>query len=814
MRMEVLLAFSLCWAVSWAAEPDTPADLLGDPLPPGASARLGTARFRTSGDVAAVAVSPDGRWVAWGGESGLRVCESATGKLVFPTTDRGDDEEAVHAIEFSSDGRWLLSGGDTEDLCLWDLKTWNVRTLKGHESTARHVTFSRNGQQAASCDEDGVLILWDIAQGIVLRKFSSDEENISAVAFSHDGRQLACGLDEGRLKLLDVQNLNALLTVEGHGQSVKTLTFSPDGSRLATAGDDSTVRVWEARELRPVWAGETNNAIDKVLFSKDGATVFTADEDGYIQLWDATTGQSKRRFLTGGEPGETSLYAMALSPDEKTLYCGGDAPYLCIMDVETGRPVERCAGHQEPPRQLTFSPDSQTLASGSMDGTMRVWDVATGRQKFVRHVATGWESHPVFSTDNKRVACAGLQVLHIWDAESGMPLAFGRGAPNAVQHMICCPDGRGPLTFSGDRLALWSFEDGRALPVGTPPEEAPPGGESDSNLVDLKVAFDGRTLFAAGNKIRCIDLSTGKDFTPEGFDLQPPLAVSGDGRWLVGNSPDGPAIYEAASLKKVLALDLRGEASDVPLVFSPDNRFLLVCSNAERHAVLLDTFTRKKVGALSAGDGHFISAERSPDGRWLALGHSDTTILVFRWETLLQKVEPQADATENLDATYEALAGEPEKAFEAIGRFLHAGKAGIDYLDAKLQPVRADPATVETLVAELNNDDFTVREKATVSLLGLGLLAESHLRKTRAESQQLEVQKRVDAILQDLALPLVRSKELLRNLRVIGILENANSKESRAALEKRKGGEAGSVEGQAINAALQRMSRRHPATPR
>ena len=496
MRFLVVLTVVAAAAALGAEEHEavrTDAD--GDPLPSKAVARLGTTRFRTTGEVYAVSASANGTYVAWGGSAGLQVC-NAKGKKLFAGHSR--DAEEILTVRFSPDSRFLAVGGELGHVYLYETGTWKKRLLKGHEGGIYHFAFSPDGKRLASTDDAGELILWNLSRGVAERTFAPEDLQPHAVAFAPDGKHIACGMWEGPIVLLNASTLVEQVRTAGHGDDVRDLSFSPDGRLLASCSDDMSLRVWKAETLRPVWAGEANDLVSSLLFTPDGKTILTADEEGYVRVWDTVTGQEKRRHLINSEPGMTYLYDLALSSDGKRLYCAGDTGDLALLDFQSGQRIHVCAGHRSPPLQLAFSPDSKLLASGAMDGSIRVWDVATGRQRFMRAVPTDWDTRPVFSSDSKRIAACGMEVVHIWDAQMGTPVAFGQGSSNYSNRLVSSPDGQGLMALSGNRLVLWSFEDGHRLPE---PGAANNGKEGDDeeepvDVGELHLIFDQRTLLA------------------------------------------------------------------------------------------------------------------------------------------------------------------------------------------------------------------------------------------------------------------------------------------------------------------------------
>ncbi len=168
------------------------------------------------------------------------------------------------------------------------------------------------------------------------------------------------------------------------------MAFSPDGKTLASTSNDTTVRLWDGAtgESRATLKGHEEQ-VYAVAFSPDGKTLASAGGNpfevgdllnplrpGELRLWDAATGEP-RATLKGHE---STVYAVAFSPDGKTLASAGVDPLnpgrpgvLRLWDAATGEPRATLKGHAGAVHAVAFSPDGKTLASASTDTTMRLW---------------------------------------------------------------------------------------------------------------------------------------------------------------------------------------------------------------------------------------------------------------------------------------------------------------------------------------------------------------------------------------------------------------------------------------------------------
>ncbi len=216
-------------------------------------------------------------------------------------------------------------------------------------------------------------------------------------------------------------------------------------------------------------------------------------------------------------------------------------------------------------------------------------------------------------------------------------------------------------------------------------------------------------------------------------------------------------------------------------------------------------FFELRLRALSDRQGGFVySAAFSPDGKTLAAEGYNTTVLIWQ----LPEVYSGGPLTAKLDAKelqslWDGLAkDDAAKAYKAVGTLILGGKEAVPFLHEQLQPA-PNAQRVARLLADLDSDEFAVREKASNDLEQLGDQAESALRKALASQPSAEVQRRVEDLLNKLSAPAKR----LRIQRAVMVLEQIGSPEAKELLETLSKGADGALLTEEAKAARKRM---HP----
>jgi WD40 repeat protein len=625
---------------------------------------------------ASVALSPDGRrvaWSNWGGEIWLRevggaellhenlrspahVALSADGKLLVAATQgrrlqtwdalTGKPAAAyrggvVHFswIGFSPDGKYLVGGGESPDeplAAVWRVgKPQPQNKLKGNPVPVEFASISPDSKTLATSGRNSIL-LWDLATGEKRSQTDNTDAAVTRIQFSPDGALLASAGDDkndGVVTLWDAATGKVVGTLAGHGRDVRALAFTHDGKTLATGGGDGSVRLWDVASRKqtslvqesravPVVEGQAA-ALLAVAYAPDGSSVATADEDGQVNVY----GMSPPRLLRSWLAHADAAAALVYSPDGKTLVSGGYDKVIKFWNPQTGELIRSLSGHKGWVLSLAFSHDGQTLASGSYDRSIRLWNVADGveRKQLAGHKATVRSLE--FSHDDRLLASASAdQTVRLWDAASGQQQATLSGHGAVVRSVAFSSDDR--LLASGGEdqtIKLWN--------VGTHDLRATLSGHKD---VVSAVAFAQQTLVSAGwdRTIRTWDVDSqqmrSNNMVSPNVTRIVALSLTADGRRMVSGSDQSLILWKSA------AVDAQATASFGPYTapprsaaFSPDGKSLAVAAGGaeETDFYLYDRATAAEKYHVTF-PGTVRSIAFAPAGDVLALGSADRQLLL------------------------------------------------------------------------------------------------------------------------------------------------------------------------------------------
>jgi len=411
-----------------------------------------------------IAFSPDGSEICSTcleqrpNQQEVRVWDIATmtqkGRLAGHTLSAG-------FVCYSPDGKTLASGSLDSTIRLWDVEKQATRAvIAEHGSFVLGLAWSPDGRMLASCSADSTVRLWDAKTGAAIAVLSGFEGWVQSVAFSPDGNSLAARNAAGHVRVWRLSDRDRR-TISDHTADVFDVRFSADGNWLLSASWDHTVRLRDARNfetsqvfrghIAPIWGAD---------ISPDNQTIISVGVDG-ARVWDVATGTQRARI----KPNELTV-DVRISPDGKR-FAISQWRRVHIYDIATLQELAVCTGHAELTTECCWSPDGLTIASASMDGSVRLWDPNTGQQTRVLVQGLGRVPSVTFRSDGKAIAIGGEdRIVRLINVADGELIAKFEGHEDAVFNVRFSPDGKMLFSSSADRsIRIWEIATTRTLAV-------------------------------------------------------------------------------------------------------------------------------------------------------------------------------------------------------------------------------------------------------------------------------------------------------------------------------------------------------------
>jgi RNA polymerase sigma factor (sigma-70 family) len=715
------------------------------------------------------------------------------------------------------------------------------------------LAFTPDGKQLAVYDDRGILSTWDPATGREMQQFAAADRGShpawgDTVAFSPDGQTVAVSSTgpPGKppaavLRLLDRAGKERC-RIRDKAPGCPAVAFSPDSRSLAYAATDGKVRLADAatgKEVRTLGDPQRTSFLAALAFSPDGKTLATRGYDQAIRLWDAASGREVRQLtlsLLSLQTGTARRFfgpeflspagTLAFSPDGKFLAAADPAGRARLWEVATG--AETHTGHAGAVTAIDFTSGGRAVRSLGSDRTVRQWRPGSGEQTARFQLPAG-AADAILSPGGKVAAfsIARDKVL-LWDVEAGREILRIEAPMNSPGCIGCVaprtlafsPDGKWLARWSsGGIVRVWDAASGRKRHTLTPPQWQEEHFRLPEEHTGVSFSPDG-TLLAALRTARgkdplppsvCIwDLADGRllrhlDGLPAGIAS---LAFAPDGRTLaLGHDTGEVSTRELASGRQRAVIRSGPDRPVSVLAYSPDGKVL--AGAKDRRVYFWDVRTGKELETRQGHSLEVVSAAFSPDGRTLVSGSKDSTALVWDVVGLRPDPKPVSLNERELAACWQALPGDAERAWVAMNRLAAAPSQAVALLREQLRPASVDAGRIDRRIADLEDAEFAVRERASAELEKLGELAGPAIRRALAANPPLESRRRLEALREKLDGRKL-SAETLRAIRAAELLEQINSPEARALLERLAGGAPGTTLTREARAALDRLRRATP----
>ncbi len=604
-----------------------------------------------------------------------------------------------------------------------------------------------------------------------------------------------------------------------------------DGSALLLA------TTFDGKEIRRT--GGKGDRLYGPRFSGDGRFLTASSKHGTIRVWDASTGKVAHEFkaLAGG------VERVALSHAGKLLAAAGPADdAIHIWDLEKSKEMHSFAGHRSGPLSVVFSKDGKSVFTTNREGiyaslsrrpaewSLREWDPATGKERRVaKEDLKGRVIYADFSHDGRLLALVTQDgTLRLWDAAAGKELrrwtvpvaAAAFRTPDGqiesqsqadIREPQFSPDGR-VLFAGGGRDATihrWDTTTGEELSSLQTPDGANAGIALPSPAGDKTVLVT--ELSQGPCHMILMDATTGQVVRQlwEGKGMRYAWDMSPDGRTLAVSEGAAPAFVEVASGRGRGGLE-NDVGKTANLMFSPDGRLLAVVG--ENEVRLWRVATGDLVGRLEGCGGQADCLAFSPDSKRLAVSEGRNTVLIYDVDALAATAPPPAALTEKELAGFwnDLSAADGARAFRALGRLSADPVRVVAFVMARWKPApELDARRIDRLLADLDDDEFAVREEATEELERHTPKTEEAMRRALLAGASAEAAHRIHQIMKDLQTPQTSppSPELA-NLRVVELLETCGTngaKEARAFLRGLADGPADAQLTREARTALVRM---------
>jgi WD40 repeat protein len=273
-----------------------------------------------------------------------------------------------------------------------------------------------------ACISNGRLTIWN-PRSSHARVGASQDAQIVAAAFAANGSTLAVVDARGVVSLWDLAEWRRWAEIPPRGGMAEALAFSRDSTTLATT-DGSGVRLWDVTTANPSAGPRLDlHGVTSLAFAADGRTLVVGTVDGAVGLWDSAHGRQSARFRAH----PYHVKSLAISDDGRVLATASPHDRIArLWDAGAGRLLKELDGRSQL-QAVAFAPGDRELVTAGFDGTVRLWDVATGDSRWVLTERDGPVSALAFSADGRTLACGGSATIRLYRLDVASQTASRKG---------------------------------------------------------------------------------------------------------------------------------------------------------------------------------------------------------------------------------------------------------------------------------------------------------------------------------------------------------------------------------------------------
>jgi WD40 repeat protein len=502
------------------------------------------------------------------------------------------------------------------------------------------LAFAADGRHVLVGDADGAVRVWDPATRTKVAEAADGHHGaVTAVAVSPDGRLAATGGADLSVRLWRPESLEQVLApMKAHSNWVTSLAFRPGGTQLVSAGQDRTIVFWDVRSGRRVGEPVQSGAgrLRSLAFSPDGRVMYAASEDRTVRQWNLDDPGDRGAAL--GTVGGPAL-SVAVRPQGDLVASSSDDGTVVLWKVgastsELRRPV---LGAPPSVSSAAFVADGREIATAQPNGSVRLWDVRTGRALEPALVDPAGEQRRLLAASprGRLLAVSGPDSVDVWDLgdRSVTEVIPVSRAPSA---MAFSPDGRRiaaavPSPDGDSRVHLWD--------VGTATMESRQLATDRGRVNDLAFSPDGTRLAAATHDYSLViwNLAAGTRVSVRTGQAGQMTAVSFVSASLVASgSDDGSVVLTDVRTTHPVGRRMAGHSGRVHALAAAPREGLLASGGDDGNVILWDVPTQMRLGrAVVTFGGAVTAVESSADGATLVSagdgGVAFTATDVSRW---------------------------------------------------------------------------------------------------------------------------------------------------------------------------------------
>ncbi|QVL33612.1 PD40 domain-containing protein [Telmatocola sphagniphila] len=359
--------------------------------------------------VLAIAVSPDGQFLATGGkDNSIKIWDLTKNGLLLRTFFGHSSE--VTSLKFTSDSRTLVSGSLDQTIRVWDVSFADAHiTLKDHTGYLWACAYSPDGKYFATTGADRQVCLYDATSNKLITQYQAGDSAITSLTFTPDSTQLATAGGDRKIKLWDIPGGKLQKEFLGHKAPIMALAIDPSGKYFLSGSADKTAILWEKETGKVAYTfSDLKSAVSALDFSPNGKWLAIGTADGLLRLFDRNAGFKEVSKLSAHVSGVSCLQFHPNLPFLGTV--GGDRlmRYWSISDAMTLTKTSEVNAHGGAISAIAFNKDGTSFATAGSDQFVKVWNAQTRTERTSLRGHTEWVTCVAFAPDGSSILSGGV----------------------------------------------------------------------------------------------------------------------------------------------------------------------------------------------------------------------------------------------------------------------------------------------------------------------------------------------------------------------------------------------------------------------
>lgn len=586
-------------------------------------------RNRANGPVQSICFSDDGR---------LLVSETDRNVIQVWDSDSGNQQLQINpsdTVEYDAKVK-VLCGPDGKivskeqnnrgsKILVWNMKTGTNLLNINQNDFITDFAISPDGKYIVSGSKDGHVVLLDVNTGQV-RGDLWDDNSIESIIFSPNGEQIASANINGDVLIWNIVDKESIRI--NTGTTKLYLTFSPDSKWLVTGGKDGSVVFWESSKGKKQKMIYLENGISVLVYSQNGKLLYTASEDGVYKIWNTT----KDLFVVNGSIYYGPISSASFSPNSEYIVHGGMSGYTYAYGFgKTDRmgqiqfySIATTFGEGKV-NQTAFSPDGKKFATASDNGEIIISPMTTG---ILNHDSKVWDIE--FSKDKNLIVTSSKDgTARIWDTQTGKKM-LSLKHNDQVNRATFNPDSSLIVTASSDHTAkVWRVLDGKEIL----------NIDHNDRVADVKFSPDGKLVGSAGwdrvaqvwqisNQTRLFSISHSQKINR--------LLFSPNNKWVITASDDHSLqVWDLNDQKMLYNLIQGSPVADIAIT---SNNKYIVSGDVNGNIIVWDTQLGQRLFSINMGGSSIMKIAISPDDKLFAAGNEAGRVCVWQLDNGEEKL--------------------------------------------------------------------------------------------------------------------------------------------------------------------------------